>query len=140
MVVEREIKRYRLPTHLKVADKLTIGWFSFSFRQLAILVVGGGLIYDLWQHLSLPLPWVSGVRVGLAVLLSLVTLGLAYVRIKGRTLDGYLWIRFAYWSQPTCYTWRQRSDPALVPGRVPKPKTTRGKERGSDDESDQQDA
>lgn len=113
-MAEVEIKRYQIPTHLRVPDKLSILIFSFTFRQLGILVFSAGAAYDLWQQHPLTATWftvVKGCGVGLILALALA---LAYVRKGGRTLDAWCFIWLRYYLQPTCYIWRRLPDPALT--------------------------
>src|SRR5262249_41058886 len=117
----------------KVDDKLTIGFFSFTFRQLAILAVGGGLAYDVWRNLVVLPP---SLRLGVVVLIALATLALTYVRIGGRRLDTYLSVRLMSTPIPTCYIWRAGDDPALVLSAPPPPKPRR-KETEEEEEHEQ---
>ena len=113
-----EIKRYQIPTHLKVEDRLSIGFFSFTLRQIAVLMLGGGAAFDLWQRFPVatlalvlgetPATWL---RVGLVLPIILATLALALVKRHGHTLETWflLWLRFRL--RPCCYRWQQMPDP-----------------------------
>ena len=83
-MAESEFRRYQVPTHLKTDDQLTIGWFTFTFRQLTVLVLGGGAAYEVWTqfpHAALaPLlgeTLTTGVQIGCVAVLVPLTLALA---------------------------------------------------------------
>ncbi|HLW01816.1 MAG TPA: hypothetical protein VKT82_24395 [Ktedonobacterales bacterium] len=131
-MAEGDIKRYQVPTHLKINDLLTIAGFTFTFRQIAILMVGGGAAYDVgtqFPHSGVGLFLEDSVgdvgaqivRWFLVGLLLLPTLVLTFGRYQGRTLEtwGKVWLTFV--TQPHRYRWRQQPDPALgsVPPRLP---------------------
>ncbi len=107
-----ELKRYLIHSHLKVEDRLTIGFFSFTFRQGAILACTLGLTYSLWQHLPADFPLV---RIALAALLIGSALALAFLSKQGRTLDVWLFVWLRYFSHPRHYCWRRLPEPALLP-------------------------
>ncbi len=105
-------KRYLIHSHLKVEDRLTIGFFTFTFRQAAILFCALGLAYTFWQYIP------AGfflVRLALAALIICSALALAFIRKQGRTLDVWVFVWLRYFSQPTRYHWRRMPDPALLP-------------------------
>jgi len=125
-MAESEIRRYQVPNHLKTDDQLSIGFFTFTFRQLTLLVLGGGAAYELWMQgpwtllassidalTSLGDGLVTGLKVSLVVLLVLLALALAFVRRRGRTLDTWCFVWLRYVSQPRAYSWRRLADPAL---------------------------
>lgn len=105
-------KRYLIHSHLKVEDRLTIGFFTFTFRQAAILFCAMGLAYTFWQYI--PTAFFL-VRIALAALIICAALALAFIRKQGRTLDVWVFVWVRYFSQPTHYHWRRLSDPALLP-------------------------
>jgi hypothetical protein len=105
-------KRYLIHSHLKVEDRLTIGFFTFTFRQAAILFCALGLAYTFWQYIP---PGFFLVRIALAALIILSALALAFIRKQGRTLDVWVFVWLRYFSQPTRYRWRRLPDPALLP-------------------------
>jgi hypothetical protein len=107
-----ELKRYLIHSHLKVEDRLTIGFFAFTFRQAAILFCALGVAYIFWKHLPADL---SLVRIALAALIVGLALALAFIRKQGRTLDVWLFVWLRYFSQPRHYGWRRLPDPALLP-------------------------
>lgn len=120
-MAESEIKRYQVPTHLKTDDRLTIGFFTFTFRQLTVLVLGGGAAYEVWTQFPYAAlasvvgdTLTTGVQIAFLAVLAPLTLALAFVRRRGRTLEtwGFLWLRFIL--QPRCYRWRRQPDPALL--------------------------
>ncbi len=104
-------KRYLIHSHLKVEDRLTIGFFTFTFRQAAMLFCALGLTYTFWQYIPAAL---FPVRLALAALIILSALALAFVRKQGRTLDVWVFVWLRYFSQPTRYRWRRLPDPALL--------------------------
>lgn len=113
-MAEVEIKRYQIPTHLLVPDKLSILIFSFTFRQLGILVGGIGAAYDLWQQHPFTAAWFTVVKwCGVGLILALA-LALAFVHKGGHTLDTWCFFWLRYHLQPTCYLWQRLPDPALT--------------------------
>ncbi len=116
-----ETKRYLIQSHLKVEDKLTLGFIVVTFRQAAILLVGVGLSYTLWKDLPVAL-WAF--RLALVIGIMVMAAALAFVRRQGRNLDAWLFIWIRYYSQPKHYIWRRLPDPALLPSalsRLPTP-------------------
>lgn len=105
-------KRYLIHSHLKVEDRLTIGFFTFTFRQAAILFCALGLTYTFWQYIPAAL---FPARVALAALIILSALALAFLSKQGRTLDIWAFVWLRYFSQPRLYRWRRLPDPALLP-------------------------
>ena len=127
-MAEDDIKRYQIPTHLRVEDRLTIGFFSFTIRQIAVLMLGGGAAFDVWQRfpvstfaLVLGEPAAIWLRWGVALPIILATLALALVKRHGHTLETWflLWLRFRL--LPRCYRWRRLPDPLFRVERHPKP-------------------
>ena len=119
-MTDSEIRRYQVPTHLRTEDQLTIGWFTFTFRQLTLLVLGGGAAYEVWTqfpHAALAVlvgdSLTTGVQIGCLALLVPLTLALAFVRRRGRTLEAWLFVWLNYRLQPRCYGWRRQPDGAL---------------------------
>jgi hypothetical protein len=137
-MAEGDSKRYHVPTHLRMNDLLTFAGFTFTFRQVALLLGGGGAAFSVGTQFphSVPGLWVAsllgvaaaqGVQWCLVGLLLVPTLVLAFVRFQGRTLESWclLWLR--YRAQLRHFHWRQQSDPTLTavsPGR----RTIRGSE------------
>lgn len=124
-MAECEIKRYQVPTHLKVSDQLTIGFFSFTFRQLGVLIGGGWVanVVGTTFLLSWPAQQLSAlvgdggtqvVRWCLVGVFVLLTLALAFGRHQGRTLESWGKVWFGYVTQPRRYRWRQQPDPVLL--------------------------
>lgn len=108
-------QRYVIHSHLRVEDRLTLGFLSLTFRQAAILLMGGGLAYSLWKDLPESM---LVARIAVVALILLIALALAYVRFQGRNLDAWLLIWARYYSQPRHYVWRRLPDPALLPSAV----------------------
>jgi hypothetical protein len=103
-------KRYQVPTHLQVADKIALGPFSVTIRQGAILLLGVALAYQGWHLLALlsdlGLGWL---RVILTCLILLLAVVLAQVRLSGRHLELWIlvWLRFRW--QHRAFVWCRRS-------------------------------
>ena len=108
-------QRYVIHSHLRVEDKLTLGFLVLTFRQAATLLMGGGLAYSLWKDIPDSL---LVVRIAVAALIMLLALALAYVRYQGRYLDAWLLIWARYYSQPRHYVWRRLPDPAFLPSAL----------------------
>jgi hypothetical protein len=113
-------KRYQVPTHLQVADKIAIGPISVTIRQGAILLLGAALSYQVWHGLALlsdvGLGWLQVVVAALVFLLAVV---LAQVRLSGRHLElwALVWLRYRW--QPRIYLWRRLPRPPTAPPPTP---------------------
>lgn len=116
-MAEVDIKRYQIPTHLTVTDRLTIGFFAFTLRQIAVLMLGGFLAFDTEHRfpvattaLLVGATMANGLKWGCVLLLVLATLALALVRRHGRTLETWFlaWVR--YRTLPRAYRWRRVPD------------------------------
>lgn len=131
-MAEPDIKRYRVPTHLKINDHLTIGFMTFTWRQLGVLAGGGWLANAIGTKFLLsPVAHLLEASVGdygtqavrwvLVGGIGLLTLALAFFRHQGRTFESWGKVWFGYVTQPRRYRWRQQPDPALVgaPPRLP---------------------
>lgn len=100
-------KRYQVPTHLQVADKLAFGPVSVTMRQGAILLLGAALAYECWHLLALlaevGLGWL---RLSVALVVVGLSVVLAQVRLAGRHLElwALIWLRYRW--QPRVYVWR----------------------------------
>jgi hypothetical protein len=100
-------KRYQVPTHLQVVDKIAIGPVSVTIRQGAILLFGAALAYQCWHGLALlsdgGLGWL---RVLMAGVLFGLSVALAQVRLSGRHLElwAVVWVRYRW--QPRVYVWQ----------------------------------
>jgi hypothetical protein len=119
-MTDSEFRRYQVPTHLRTEDQLTIGWFTFTIRQLTVLVLGGGAAYEVWtQFPRTALAFLlgdsvtTGVQIGCVALLVPFTLALAFVRRRGRTLEAWCFVWLNYRLQPRCYGWRRQPDSVL---------------------------
>jgi hypothetical protein len=127
-MAENEHRRYQVPTHLKTDDHLTIGFFTFTFRQLLILVLGGGAAWEVGTQFpstalaSLLGPTLTTVlEVGSLALLVPLTLALAFVRHRGRPLESWLFVWLNYLMQPKAYRWRQQPERALSQATIAAP-------------------
>lgn len=125
-MADNDIKRYQIPTHLKTEDKLTIGFFTFTLRQLAVLLLGGGLAVEVWHRfpvaaLALLLGEVlaNWLKEGSVLLLVLATLALALVKRRGRTLESWFMLWLRYRMLPRCYRWRRLPDPLFRSADTP---------------------
>ena len=138
-MTEPDIKRYRVPTHLRINDHLTIGFFTFTWRQLAVLIGGGWaantvgtkFLLSPFAHLleaSVGDGWTQVVRWGLVGLLAALALALAFVRHQERTLESWAKVWFGYVKAPRRYRWQQQPDPALLgtPPRLPMTEESEG--------------
>jgi hypothetical protein len=105
-------KRYQVPTHLQVADKIAIGPVSVTIRQGVILLLGAALAYQGWHALALlgdlGVGWLRVVVVALFVILAVV---LAQVRLAGRYLESWALVWSRYHWQPRVFLWRRVSVP-----------------------------
>jgi hypothetical protein len=105
-------KRYQVPTHLQVADKIAIGPVSVTIRQGVILLLGAALAYQGWHALALLSDWgVGWLRVVVVALVVVVAVVLAQVRLAGRHLEVWalVWARYTW--QPRVYLWCRASVP-----------------------------
>lgn len=86
----------RIPADIDAPDKVAYG---LTFRQLAILAVGGVLFYIVWSSLHRVMPLLAMVIVG--VVLGGVTFGLAVGRRDGLPLDRWLLYAVRHHRAPT---------------------------------------
>lgn len=107
-------KRYQVPTHLQVADKIAIGPLSLTIRQGAILLLGAALAYQCWHLLSsLSDVGMGWLRFVVALLICLLAVVLAQVRLSGRHLELWALVWLRYWWQPRVYVWRRLPLPLM---------------------------
>lgn len=105
-------KRYQVPTHLQVADKIALGPVSVTIRQGAILLLGAALAYQCWHWLGLlsaaGLGWL---RISVALAVVGLSVLLAQVRLSGRYLElwALVWVKYCW--QPRLYVWRRQPLP-----------------------------
>lgn len=108
---------HTIPTHLAVPETvLSLGTFTLTARQLALLFLGGSLAYSFWWHTMGLATWLAplGMILHTTLLLMLVglVLALTFGQIAGRSLDVWLLVLVAYLSRPRLYLWRNL--PSLV--------------------------
>lgn len=112
-------KTHVVPTHLSMPETvLTIGELSLSARQFLTLLIGVATSYDLWLNLTVlaSLPIGAVARLVIASLPLLVANSLAFVRLSGRDLPGWLVVWIVYQVRPRTLVWRSVRflEPSLV--------------------------
>jgi hypothetical protein len=133
---------HTIPTHLAMPETvLSLGTFTLTARQLALLFLGGSLTYSFWWHTMGLATWLAplGMTLHTTLLLMLVgiVLALTFGGVAGRSLDIWLFVLAAYLSRPRLYLWRNL--PQLAPqsgiGRIEDPRRhMRRKEDQHDEE------
>ena len=103
-------RKHIVPTHLNLPDQVLTLWsFSLSARQFLLLLVGAGLGGTLWQHLALfgraGFPG-EALRLPVALVPFVLLAALAWYRVAGRFLEGWLIVLLRYRLRPTRYLWR----------------------------------
>ena len=112
-------KTHVVPTHLSMPETvLTVGGLLLSARQFLTLLIGAATGYDLWLNLKVlaSLPPSTALRLVIASLPLLVASSLAFVRLSGRDLPGWLVVWIAYQVRPRTLVWRSVRflEPSLV--------------------------
>ena len=112
---------HTIPTHLAVPETvLSLGTFTLTARQLALLFLGGSLAYSFWWHTMGLATWLAplGMTLHAALLFMLVgiVLALTFGRVAGRSLDVWLLVLAAYLSRPRLYLWRNLPQLAFPSG------------------------
>ena len=98
-----------VPTHAHTPDVLlTIAGIPVSIRQFLLLVVGSTLGYRCWLLLAVLAAVPSGpvFRVLAALLVFAMSLGLAFLRLAGRGMEGWLAVVTRYLLRPRVCLWR----------------------------------
>jgi len=100
---------HMVPTHLHTPETVfSFGGLSVSARQFLLLLIGAALDYDVWLRLALLAHVPAGLlfRLILAMLPVALSIALAFVRLAGRTLDGWLLVLARAWRRPKRLVWR----------------------------------
>lgn len=92
---------HKVPVHLDTEDKFLWG---LTFRQVLIMFGGGGAAY-LVATTDLSSPFAASLSVLGGVLCSVVTILLAFVKIRHRNLDQWVMVAFLYYSSPQVFYW-----------------------------------
>jgi hypothetical protein len=109
-MLENQPRRYQIPTHLSTPDKIDLPLFgitvSLTMRQGVCFLLGGSVVFNLWQQ--------SGGLAGLAgllahwvgpLLLTFLTYVFAVHEIQGRHLEGWILIVAHYLLHPKVFVW-----------------------------------
>lgn len=113
MAVSSQPKQsYQIPTHLKVADTITLEIFGFSLtitmRQGVIALLGGSLVYSAWSHLSWLDQWAGGgplLHYLLTGILAFMTVVIATFRFRERSLEAWLMLVLRYHTRSRTFVW-----------------------------------
>jgi hypothetical protein len=103
-------RRYHIPTHLGTPDKLDVPLFgitiSLTMRQGVCFLLGGGLIFHLWQQSSglVGLAGLFAHEVG-PFLLACMTYVIAVHEIRGRHLEDWALVLASYLTRPKVFVW-----------------------------------
>ena len=102
--------RYQIPTHLNTPDKIDLPLFgitvSLTLRQGVCFLLGGSMIFHLWQG-SLDLVGIVGLLahwVG-PFLLAFATYVFAVHEFRGRHLEEWALVLFHYRTRPKVFVW-----------------------------------
>lgn len=103
--------RYQIPTHLGTPDTLDLPLFgitvSLTIRQAVCFLLGGSLVFRLWEQttaLTGLVEWL--VHDGACVLLAFATTVIAIQKIQHRFLEEWGLILVQYLSRPKVFLWR----------------------------------
>ncbi|GHO49187.1 hypothetical protein [Ktedonospora formicarum] len=113
MAVSSQPKQsYQIPTHLKVADTITLEIFGFSLtitmRQGIIVLLGGSLVYSTWNHLFWLDQWAGGgplLHYILTGMLAFATFIIATFRFRERSLEMWLMLALRYYARSRTFVW-----------------------------------
>jgi hypothetical protein len=107
---EMQPRRYSIPTHLNTPDTIDLPLFgitiSLTMRQGVCFLLGGSLVFHLWQGsfgltglLGLLLHWI------VPFLLAFATYIIAVHTIWGRHLEAWALLWWAYVMRPKVFAW-----------------------------------
>jgi hypothetical protein len=107
---ENQPRRYQIPTHLATPDKIDLPLLgitvSLTMRQGVCFLLGGSVVFQLWQQseslvglASLLAHWVG------PLLLAFVTFVFAVHEIQGRHLEAWIVVVVQYLRHPTVFVW-----------------------------------
>ena len=102
--------RYHLPTHLTTPDTIDLPLFgitvSLTMRQGACFLVGGSVVFHLWQA-SLALGGIMGFFAHWAgpFVLACLTYVIAVHSIRGRHLEEWMMVYWHYCNRPKVFVW-----------------------------------
>ena len=119
-------RKHIVPTHLNLPDQVLTLWsFSFSARQLLLLLVGAGTGGTVWQHLALLGHHAlagQALRLFAALVPFLLVMVLACYQYAGRYLEVRLIVFVRYHLRPKHYLWRsiRHFEPHLYPPALEK--------------------
>ena len=100
------MRRYEVPTHLDVEDKVLLG---LTVRQFLYVLVGSSAAYAVWDQLA---PLAGGLRIAAVAVCVLATLAFALVRPAGRALEEWLGAALLFGTSARRATWQPREPEA----------------------------
>jgi hypothetical protein len=105
--------RYQIPTHLEVPDTIELPLFglniSLTLRQAVVFFFGWSLAFACWRHTT---PWQADglpgwlLHWGLPGLLALLTIMIAMLQLRGRSLETWGLIMLRYSAIPRLCVWQ----------------------------------
>ena len=101
------MRRYEVPTHLDVEDKVLLG---LTVRQFLYALVGSSAAYAVWDQLA---PFAGGLRVAAVGICILATLAFVLVRPAGRALEEWLGAALLFGASARRATWQPREPDTL---------------------------
>jgi hypothetical protein len=110
--------RFKIPQNVQAEDKI-VG--PLTLKQLIIVGVGGGIDYFL--YISLAKLYVLTVWVLPVLFIGIITLSVAFVKIKGIPFLEFLFLSIEFHSKPKKRMWTQGGAEVFVSVTQPRPKT-----------------
>jgi len=109
-MLENQPRRYQIPTHLATPDTIDLPLFgmtvSVTMRQGVCFLLGGSVVFQLWQQSSglaglvgLLMHWVG------PFLLAFTTYVFAVHEVRGRHLEAWVLVLVHYRTRPKVFVW-----------------------------------
>jgi len=109
-MLEKQPRRYQIPTHLATPDTIDLPLFgmtvSLTMRQGVCFLLGGSIVFQLWQQsfglagfVGLLAHWVG------PFLLAFITYVFAIHEVRGRHLETWALILVHYRTRPKVFVW-----------------------------------
>jgi hypothetical protein len=110
--------RFKIPQNVQTADKI-VG--PLTLKQLIIIGVGFGIDYFL--YISLSQLYVLTVWILPVLFIAIVTVAVAFVKIKGIPFLPFLLLSIEFYMKPSKRVWSQGGGDVLISVTQPKPKS-----------------
>jgi len=110
--------QFKIPQNVQVEDKI-VG--PLTLKHLIILGIGGGMDYFL--YISLSNTYILEVWLLPVAIIGLLTLAIAFLKIKGISFIHYVFLALEYYFTPRKRVWSQGAGNVFLSITQPRPKT-----------------